>query len=285
MPSIDTLIPDIYRVIEGQGGWDATITKYLADTITEVAESRFAEEQAPRDTLSLSGLGNPCDREMWLKVNKGDLAAPLKAETLGTFFYGDLLEALVIALAKAAGHDVQGEQDVLYVNGIKGHRDCVIDGWTVDVKSASSYSFDKFASGKLRENDPFGYISQLSSYIYAGQDDPLVTEKTKGAFLVVKKDRFKLCLDKHDFTEELKVKEQEVEAKKTMVAGEEPDRLPPVPQSATSPNTKLGLKCGYCSFKDYCWPEARTFYYSTGPVDLITVNKVPKVPEKGAKPF
>lgn len=278
--TIETLIPDIYEVIKGNGGWDATITKYLADTISSVAGDRFSKPQQPRGYLSLSSVGTPCKRKLWYKINEGDKAEPLSAEALGTFFYGDLLEAVVIALAKASGHEVSGEQDRVSVHGVKGHRDCIIDGVTVDVKSASKYSFTKFATGTLREDDPFGYISQLSSYVYAGKDDPLVTDKTRGAFLAVQKDRFKLALDMYDFTEELKTKEQEIESAKTMVAGKLPDeRLPTVPQSKTSPNQALSVACSYCEFRKTCWPEARCFLYSGGPVYLTEVIKEPNVPE------
>lgn len=280
MKKIETLVNDMEQVLLGNGGWDATITKYLSTTISQVAGDRFSKPQEPRGYLSLSGLGNPCDRDLWYKVNMTDKAEPLGAETLGTFFYGDLLEAVVIALAKASGHDVQGEQDRLDVHGIKGHRDVVIDGVTVDVKSASSFSFEKFKAGKLREEDPFGYISQLSSYVYAGKEDPLVTDKKRGAFLAVRKDRFKLCLDMYDFTEELKTKEAEILKKKEVVSGPIPEeRIPPVPQSKTSPNTKLATKCGYCGFRKECYPEARTFIYSNGPVFLVDVEKVPNVLE------
>lgn len=280
MKDINTLVYDIYQVIEGKGGWDKTITEYLAQSISTIAEERFKEKQEPRKFLSLSSIGTPCDRKLWYKINEPDKATPLDAQALGTFFYGDLIESLVIALAKAAGHDVQGEQDQLYVHGIKGHRDCVIDGVTVDVKSASKYGFVKFEQGALREDDPFGYISQLSSYVYAGKDDPLVTDKTTGAFLVVQKDRFKLCLDKYDFTEELKKKEQEIERTKAMVASEIPqNRIPPVPQSKTSKNTVLSTQCSYCEFRKHCWPEARTFIYSTGIKHLVHVEKEPNVAE------
>ena len=279
MPNISTLVEDIYGVVEGRGGWDETITQYLSESIAKVASERFSSEPEVRDTLSLSGIGKPCERELWYRVNEPDKAEPLSAETLGTFFYGDILEELVLSLAKAAGHDVQGEQDVLYVNGIKGHRDAVIDGMSVDVKSASNYGFQKFANGKLREDDPFGYISQLSSYVYAGKDDPLVVDKTHGAFLVVKKDRFKLCLDVHDFTPELETKEADIQARKDMVTGPKPNRRRPVPQSDTSPNTVLDTMCSYCSFRQHCWPEARTFIYSKGPSFLVDVMKEPKVPE------
>ena len=83
-----------------------------------------------------------------------------------------MIEELALTVAMAAGHDVKGQQGKLNVHGIKGHRDAVIDGMTVDVKSASPYAFKKFKDGTLRDDDPFGYISQLSSYVYAGKDDP-----------------------------------------------------------------------------------------------------------------
>ena len=189
-----------------------------------------------------------------------------------------MIEELVLAIVKAAGHDVKGEQDRLDVHGIKGHRDCVIDGMTVDVKSASPFSFKKFKEGELRENDPFGYISQLSSYVYAGQDDPLVTNKTAGAFLVIDKVNGHICLDAYDFEEELKTKEVEMLAAKEMVSGPIPvDRIQPIPQSKTSSNTKLDMQCSYCEFRKTCWPEARTFLYSTGPLHLVDVVDTPRV--------
>lgn len=278
--TIDTLINDMENVILGLGGWDEAITKYLADTISKVAEDRFSKPQEPRGYLSLSALGDSCDRSLWYKVNMTDKSEPLSASALGSFFYGDLLEAFILAVVKASGHKVEGEQERLDVHGIKGHRDAIIDGVTVDVKSASSFGFEKFAKGNLRDDDPFGYISQLSSYVYAGKDDPKVVDKTRGAFLAVNKERFKLALDIYDFAEEIKTKPQEIEKKKNIVAGPIPDdRIPPVPQSKTSPNTKLSTKCSYCQFRKVCWPEARTFIYSSGPTYLVKVKKEPNVPE------
>lgn len=278
MKTLDELVPDIYRVIEGNGGWNATITKYLAEGISQVAEERFQAEQKPRNYLSLSGLGTPCRRKLWYKINQSESAAPLNAEALGTFFYGDLLETLVLALAKAAGHDVQGEQDAMEVHGIKGHRDAVIDGVTVDVKSASKYGFQKFESGNLREDDPFGYISQLSSYVYAGKDDPLVRNKKEGAFLVVQKDRFKLCLDRYNFSEELKQKEKEVEDIRSLVSGPIPEERIPTDVEQNG-NEKLSVSCNYCEFRKVCWPKARTFLYSTGPRHYARIVKEPRVTE------
>ena len=278
--TLDTIVEDIYGVIQGKGGWDATITEFLSTSIANVAEARFSQAQVPRDYLSLSGIGTPCDRKLWYKINQTESSEPLSPEALGTFFYGDLIEALVLSLARAAGHTVEGMQDRVSVFGISGQRDAVIDGVTVDVKSASKYGFEKFRSHNLRDDDPFGYISQLSSYVYAGKDDPLVKNKKEGAFLVVQKDRFKLCLDRYDFTDELDGKEEEIKRVKEMVSGGIPeDRLQPVPQSKTSANTQLSTTCGYCDFRKVCWPEARTFLYSTGPVFLVDVVNEPRVTE------
>lgn len=280
MKTLDTLIYDIEQTLMGLGGWDKAISLFFGSQLADVAYQRFSKPQEPRKYLSLSSVGTPCKRKLWYKVNTPEIGEPLSPEAIGTFFYGDMLEALVIALAKASGHKVEGEQDRLDVHGVKGHRDCIIDGVTVDVKSASKYSFQKFASGNLREDDPFGYISQLSSYVYAGKEDPRVVDKTTGAFLVVQKDRFKLCLDKYDFSQELDYKEKEILAAKELVAGDIPEeRLEPVPQSKTSPNKMLGVSCSYCEFKKTCWPEARCFIYSNGPVWLTDVVNEPKVLE------
>ena len=68
--------------------------------------------------------------------------------------------------------------------------------------------------------------------MYAAKDDPLVTNKTHGAFLVVDKVNGSICLDVYDFTPELEQKEKEIEQVKDMVAGGIPERgFEPVPQS------------------------------------------------------
>jgi len=191
-----------------------------------------------------------------------------------------MIEELVLNLATASGHSVKGTQDKLNVHGIQGHRDAVIDGMTVDVKSCSTYSFKKFKEGRLKDDDPFGYISQLSSYVYAGKDDPLVVNKTHGAFLAVDKQNGHICLDIYDFTEELKKKEKEILETKAIVVGDIPkERIDPVPQSKTSPNMKLSMQCSYCEYKYHCWDKVRTFIYSYGPEYLTDVVNEPKVPE------
>lgn len=279
MKTIDTLVEDIYAVIKGNGGWDDTVSELFSRGVVDIAHERFSKEQKPRDYLSLSMLGTPCPRKIWYKVNMNDKGEELSAEALGTFFYGDLLEVMVIALAKAAGHKVEGLQEKLDVCGVQGHGDCIIDGWVVDVKSASRYGFEKFRTNGLKKDDPFGYISQLSSYLYGYREDPRVVQKNKAAFLVVQKDRFKLALDVYDLTEEIKHKESEVRSVKTMVEGSIPsERIPPKPEGKSG-NEVLDIQCSYCEFKKECWPKLRTFIYSTGPKFFTKVVNEPKVKE------
>ena len=277
---IDTLVEDLYAVIEGKGGWNGWDGSSLGSSIALLGNQRFSSPQKPRGYLSLSAVGTPCKRKLWYKINKPGKGEKLTPNTLLKFFYGDMIEELILQMATASGHTVKGNQDKLEVHGVKGHRDAVIDGMTVDVKSCSSYAFKKFKEGRLRDDDPFGYISQLSSYVYAAKDDPLVTDKTHGAFLAVDKQNGHICLDVYDFSKELKSKRDEILSIKKVVEGSIPkEKIKPIPQSKTSPNTKLSLQCSYCEYKKLCYPKMRTFIYSYGPEYLIDVKKPPLVLE------
>jgi len=194
--------------------------------------------------------------------------------------FGDLIENLLLSLAKAAGHTVEGGQDEIVVDGIVGHRDAVIDGVTIDVKSASSPSFKKFEKNELRVDDPFGYIQQLTGYVYGAKDDPKVTDKTGGAFLVMDKTLGHICLDYYDLTPELHLFPSRLVATKMMATMKtEPHReFDPVPDGKSG-NMKLPAACSYCDYRKECWKGLRTFIYSSGPVYLTKVANLPKVPE------
>lgn len=282
MKTIDTLVQDILAVVDTGGGWDSTVSSYLSSKLKDTLDSRLTtKEEEYKPTLRMSNIGTPCHRKLWYSLNLPLSSEPLRPETKLKFLYGDILEDLLLTLAKAAGHEVTGEQDVLELNGIKGRRDAVIDGVTVDVKSTSTMSFKKFRDHGLREDDPFGYIQQLSSYVYAAKDDPKVTDKTKGAFLAIDKQNGTICLDVYDFTEEFKTKEIYVESVKAMaVLPTPPAREYEDEPEGKSGNRKLGLNCSYCDFKAECWPGLRTFVYAGGrPTFLTKVVSLPRVPE------
>jgi len=283
---ITTLKEDIEYVLRTGDGWTDEISQWVADDIAKSLTRQFHRDKKRKRTLRASNLGTPCERKLWYHINSPTEPEPLLASTLNKFVFGDLTESYLLGLCKAAGHDVAGLQDTVDVCGIRGSRDCVIDGMLFDVKSASSNSFKKFAEGRLREDDTFGYLSQLSTYLKGSQSDPLVTYKTKAGFLAFDKQFGHIAVDIYDFTDELEAKEHEVERKKDVVTWEEPpDRaFEPVPDGKSG-NMKLPAPCSYCEWRSICWPSLRTFLYGNGPRYFTHIEYEPRVKEIGRDAF
>ena len=275
MKNISTLVPDMYKLLEsGKVHIDA---QGLAAAIT----ARLAEDKGAAE-LRMSNVGTPCDRKLWYSINLPNMAEPLPAPARLKFLIGDITEEVVASIAEQTpGHVVEGRQDTLELHGIQGHRDCVIDGVTVDIKSASSFSFQKFEEGLTPDKDAFGYLDQLNLYREAGRDDPVVTVKGEAAFLAVDKTLGKLTLDRHraNGTDYVKL----ISQKRGMLAEKVPPKRAYMPEpDGKSGNMKLGTACSYCPFKKECWKNSnggdglRTFAYSTGPRFLTHVAREPK---------
>ena len=284
MKQINTLVKDMYDVVDGK------ITEYVSDHLSDFGAKlekvynerlKYREDGDRKDrVLRLSSMGNPCVRKLWYEANSDHPTELIGPATRLKFFFGDVLEEILLQLARDAGHDVQGEQDRLEFNGVVGHRDAVIDGVTIDCKSASSFSFEKFRKGLSPDTDSFGYLSQLGSYVYAGRDDPIVTDKERGGFLAIDKQHGHICLDLHYFHYPEKMA-SDFDYIKTAVNN--PDVVPPRGfkdvEDGKSGNRKLGTVCSYCHRKHECWDNIRTFIYSSGPRFLTRTVKLPNVPE------
>lgn len=276
MKEIETLIPDIYELLET--GVDATEEEIhsLGQDISRAIFQSLGKREEKR-TLRMSNIGTPCSRKLWYSVN-GVQGEKLSGPARLKFAFGHILEELLFFLAEKSGHKVEGRQDEQEIAGIKGHRDGVIDGVLVDAKSASSYSFKKFAEHKLSEDDPFGYRDQLQSYLHSGQSDEKVLDKTRAAFFVVDKTLGNLCLDFHK--KETFPLENLYEYKKEMVSKAEPPARKYSPEpDGKSGNMKLPMPCSYCDFKRVCHEGLRTFLYANKPVFLTEVKREPNVPE------
>jgi hypothetical protein len=276
MKNIQSLVPDIYDLFKGQHVFNQDNIDGFAQLLAAKLKSKLGDVQKPR--LRMSNIGTPCRRKLYYSINLPQLGEELPPPVKIKFIFGDILETLLIFLAREAGHTVTGEQTVLDIDGVKGSRDCVIDGVLVDTKSASSYSFDKFSDHLDRENDSFGYIDQLGAYLNASLKDPIVIEKDVAAFLVIDKTKGKLCLDVHpvngvDYPQRVK------ELRGMLQEEVPPPRGYHDQREGESGNRKLALVCSYCDFKNTCWPGLRTFLYAKGPVFLTKVERVPKVPE------
>lgn len=279
---IDTLIDDIYKLLEGKGVTPSEEDiRVFGNNLADMLASRMLPRKDP-PTLRISNLGTKCDRKLWYNINTPELGEPLDGQTRLKFLYGDILEALLLFLSRQSGHEVSGEQTELDLFGVKGHRDAIIDGRLVDVKSASSYAFQKFKSGALRlgelSNDPFGYIEQINGYYHASRDEAGdLTDKENVSFLVIDKVSGELCLDTH--RPKNRDYERVVQDRRRVLEGPLPPRGYSDLPDGKSGNRKLGTECSYCSFKQKCWPGLRGFAYSGKPAYLTEVAREPNVPE------
>lgn len=283
MKSISTLIDDIYSLFVKPPKIEKKEIEDFGQRLAQHLSSRLSEERSGR-TLRLSNLGSACDRKLWLSIHAPDTASPLPPATRFKFLYGDLLEEVVLFLAKVAGHKVASSQRTVSVNGVVGHIDAIVDGHLVDVKSASSFSFNKFKNHGLEKDDPFAYRTQLGSYLHGSQDDPELVDKDTASFLAVDKTLGHMCLDTHGKTDT--DYDALVTTKKEMLAQMEP---PPRPfagkPDGLSGNETLQTICSYCEHNVHCWKDAndgvglRKFIYSTGPKYLTKVVRQPRAVE------
>lgn len=265
MKSIHSLIRDIYKFVESNEELNIPLT------------IRFGERRGP-PTLRLSKTGDICPKHLWHSIHTPELAQPIEGTALIKFAYGNTVEALGLALAKAAGHEVTGEQDELSVLGVKGHRDCVLDGAIVDVKSCSGFMFQKIKEGKISADDSFGYLAQLDGYLLGSADDDLVRVKDKAYIFAIDKVLGRMCLYEHHLRRDFIL--ERVASHKRIVASDVPPMCTceEVPDGKSG-NMRLGTQGSYSQFKYVCKPHLRAFLYSDGIRYLTRVARTPEVPE------
>jgi len=273
------VVENIYRVVSE--GYEVTedqaieFGKTLGDLIAQ--RLRDKKKGGREFTLRMSNIGKGA-RQLWYQKRYGD-GEEIPPHTLIKFMFGDIIEQLVLFLAALGGHSVSSTQAEVALDGIKGHIDADIDGVTVDVKSASTHAFKKFADGTLAENDPFGYVEQLAGYCTARETD--------GAFIAVDKQNGHvtyLPFSKEEL-DVFDVKSRIAWIKEVVESDVEPERCYPDEPMGESGNRALGVNCSYCPFKHKCWADSngglglRTFLYAKGPVYLTNVEVEPKVRE------
>jgi hypothetical protein len=276
MKSIDTLVSDIYGLFDKPVSVDPEKVTALGQ---EIAESVVAA-LGPREEhsgLRFSNIGTPCKRKLWYSCRSPQLAEKLPAHIRIKFLFGNILESVLLFLSETSGHEVTGRQTELDIGGIKGHRDALIDGRTVDVKTASTASFRKFKSNGLREDDPFGYIDQVNAYRVA-DETAAARDDHKVSFLAIDKQLGHICLDTYEANNI--DYDKKIEDLKTLIDNDfPPERNYQDEPEGKSGNRKLPTPCSYCQFKQVCWPGLRTFHYANGPVFLTKVTKEPNVRE------
>ena len=281
MKKIDTLVNDIYNLftLNPIKMNEKEVDKHI-DTFGEMLKihiKEFLYEQPRTNNLRLSSIGKP-DRQLWYDANTERKAVSLKPEIRIKFLYGYILEELLLLCSSISGHKVEDQQKEVEVEGIIGHQDSLIDGVLVDCKSASAASFQKFKNNELINEDPFGYIAQISAYAEANNVD-------EAAFLVINKSSGEICLTPVHSMEMINASKRIKYLKGILNNDSVPDRCYDSVPDGKSGNLKLPFGCIYCGHKKECWSDVnqekgiRVFEYAKGKRYLVQVNKEPDVSE------
>lgn len=280
--TLDTVVTDIYKSLKPlTENKKLKISNKDIDAFGESMKDAFRHWAKPEprgdSKLRMSNIGKPA-RQLWYDLNSKEESEKLEPSTLIKFLYGHLLEEVLLFLVKFAGHEVSNEQKTVEIEGIKGHMDCTIDGEVVDIKTASGFAFKKFKEGTLQEDDPFGYISQLTGYEKAQGTN-------NGGFLVLNKETGEITLYKpNDFTKPNIIKS--IEKIKTITKENTPPELCyPTVAEGKSGNYKIARQCNWCRHKFECHKDSnegkglRIFKYAKGLSYLTKVKVTPKVEE------
>ena len=275
-----SIVEDIYKKIAPlASGEDLKIPEKVIDDFGEKIKEALRAWSSPHKQtkgLRMSNIGKPA-RQLWFD-NLYNRSSTQSSSLQIKFLYGHILEELLLMLVRMSGHKVTDEQKEVVVDGIKGHIDCKIDGEVVDIKSASGFAFSKFSKGILPEDDPFGYISQLTGYEeHEGTDN--------GGFLVINKETGELCFYQPEELDKPNIKERIKDLKHKLKLASPPELCyAPVPEGKSG-NMKLHRNCVYCPHKYVCHKDTnngeglRTFKYSRGLVHFTKIKKEPKVDE------
>ena len=282
MKTVDTLVEDIYNLfsLDPIDMDEEEVDKHI-DTFGEMLKVHIKDflYEVPKDRkgLRLSAIGKP-DRKIWLDVNSPLEEEQLKPSTRIKFLYGYILEELLLLCSTIAGHDVKDQQKEVHVDGVAGHQDSIIDGVLVDCKSASGFGFEKFRKNNLVEDDPFGYVAQISAYAQANGIDT-------AAFLAINKSTGEICLSKLHQMDMINAEARVKHLKNIVSKDSLPDKCYSDIPDGKSGNRSLAVGCVYCNYKQTCWADSnqgkglRVFKYAKGNKFLTQVVREPDVEE------
>tara|TARA_R100000808_G_scaffold245_3_gene1442 strand:- start:15213 stop:16085 length:873 start_codon:yes stop_codon:yes gene_type:complete len=279
---VDTVVDDIYETLSCLCDSEELVisdeqVEEFGERIKTVLKS-WSTPRKERTSLRMSIIGRPM-RRLWYDLKNGNLAHNRTHPSVFIkFLYGHILEELVLLLVKLSGHEVEDEQKEIEVDGVKGHMDCKIDGQVVDIKTASSFAFKKFVEGTLHDDDPFGYMAQLSGYETAEGTD-------EGGFLAMNKESGELAFYQPGPLVKINIKDKIKSIRSAADLDKPPSRCyNPIPEGKRG-NMRLPRQCVYCPYKMECHSDAnngfglRLFKYANGIKYFTRVVSTPKVLE------
>ena len=289
---IKTLIPDIYSLLcaGGHAIDEKNLDECMQSIFKALKEAIEVENNLePKAELRLSKTGTGL-RKLWFEHNlklEGGKPDPMKVgPNLMRFLTGHITEAVLILLAKEAGHTVTHAQETVELEGVPGHCDAVIDGHMTDIKTASQFSYDKFRTGDITwGKDPFGYVAQISSYKKA-LDNAGVKLKDTCFFWAYNKSNSDMVLTPVNKANQVD-SEAMLRKQKAVISQPTPPSELCFPEEdfGKSGNKSINKSCVFCPFKHECFKSAnggrglRVFKYSNKDEYLTQVNSLPNVEE------
>jgi hypothetical protein len=283
--TLGTLVEDIYALF---GDADHKVSPHNLELFKEdiaqvVKEAVEADNAAGEFYLRMSNIGTK-DRKLYYDSRTGpEEQRGFKPKDYVKFLYGHMLEHLIIFLAREAGHEVTNEQEEVELDGVQGHKDCHIDGCLVDIKSASPYSFNKFADGSFAaddfRNDSFGYRYQLSGYFEADRPD-----EDEVAWVVVNKEDGGICVTSFEHFELPSASKRIQRAKQITDKNNTklPERCwePTIDKQGNKLVPKLCTYCPHLRNSNRCWGnDVKVHQYANGPKFFLEVNSNIRVPD------
>jgi len=206
-----------------------------------------------------SNLGRPlCQLQM---EKKGEKGVAFSYNFILRMMVGDIVEAVLKGVIKEAGlegykssqklttklgkHTITGESDLSFD-----------DGRVDDIKSTSDYAFrNKFVSwNALKDNDSFGYVTQLHVYASA-------TNKPAGGIWAMNIATGELNrIENTDTEEEASAVLKEAEEKVDALVSNAPFKRcfedePETFNRVITGNRRLGMECSWCKYRFSCWPN------------------------------
>ena len=253
-----SLISYLVNVLDGK----AEMPSYLFDEFAELSRKALEKHFTRKKEdfrLRMSNVGKPlCQLQMQAKGVEPEKPSH---DFIVRMIIGDMLEALVIVLLKAAKIEVKSQHQKVSLGvgdrQIEGEYDIELDDGIYDIKSVSPFSFTtKFNADngydKIKPSDSFGYISQGHGYGMAAN------KPFKGWIAINKTTGEIVFTDAKHTDEEKKEVYSKIYNNSVALLEEKPFErcftdIEEVYYSKPTGNRTLGIECSYCPYKHDCW--------------------------------
>jgi hypothetical protein len=253
-----SLISYLVNVLDGKAEMPSYLFDEFADLSRKALEKHFTRKKEDF-RLRMSNVGKPlCQLQMQAKGVEPEKPSH---DFIVRMIIGDMLEALVIVLLKAAKIEVKSQHQKVSLGvgdrQIEGEYDIELDDGIYDIKSVSPFSFTtKFNADngydKIKQSDSFGYISQGHGYGMA------VNKPFKGWIAINKTTGEIVFTDAKHTDKEKKEVYSKIYNTSVALLDEKPFErcftdVEEVYYSKPTGNRTLGIECSYCPYKHNCW--------------------------------